>query len=370
MAWVRTPSDSPTPTKEHTVRSPQRLARIPMTTPTGITRQRRGATMKAIVQDVYGTPDILRLDDVDVPAVGPEDVLVQVRAAGVDAGVWHLMEGQPYLMRVMGFGLRGPKARTRGQDVAGVVAAVGAQVTVLRPGDEVFGTADGSFAEYATTRADRLAVKPSLLDFEQAAVIPTSGVTALQALRRADVGAGTHVLVIGAGGGVGTFAVQLAKALGAEVTGCCSTSKVDLVRSIGADHVIDHTQEEVTAGGRRYDAILDLAGNRPLPVLREALTPRGRLVIVGGEDGGRWLGGMQRVLGATLLSPFVSQSLTGLFATIRAADLRHLAELAESGKVVPVMDRIYALHEAADAIRHVHTGRARGKVSLSVDTPG
>ena len=340
------------------------------TTPTRMTRQFRGATMKAIVQDVYGPADVLRLDDVDVPEVGPEDVLVRVRAAGVDAGVWHLMEGRPYLMRMMGFGLKGPRARTRGQDVAGVVAAVGAEVTGLRPGDEAFGTADGSFAEYATTRSGRLTAKPSVLDFEQAAAVPTSGVTALQALRRAEVGAGTRVLVIGAGGGVGTFAVQLATALGAEVTGCCGTSKVDLVRSIGADHVIDHTQEEITAGGQRYDAILDLAGNRPLPVLREALTPRGRLVIVGGEDGGQWLGGMQRVLGAALLSPFVGQSLAGHFATINAADLRHLAELAESGKVVPVMDRTYALHEAADAIRYVHTGRARGKVCLSVDASG
>lgn len=326
--------------------------------------------MKAIVQNVYGTTDVLRLDDVEVPAVGPEDVLVRVRAAGVDPGVWHLMEGKPYLVRVMGFGLKGPKARTRGQDVAGVVAAVGARVTGLRPGDEVFGTADGSFAEYATTRAGRLATKPAALDFEQAAAVPTSGVTALQALRRAKVSAGTRVLVIGAGGGVGTFAVQLATALGAEVTGVCSTTKVDLVRSIGAAHVIDHTREEITAGGQRYDAILALAGNRPLSVLREALTPRGRLVIVGGEDGGLWLGGIQRMLGAALLSPFVGQSLAGMFATTRAGDLHHLAELAESGKVMPVLDRTYPLHEAADAIRYVHAGHARGKVSLSVDTPG
>lgn len=323
--------------------------------------------MKAIVQDTYGSADVLRLDDIDPPETGPQDVLIRVHAAGVDAGVWHLMAGRPFLMRVMGFGLRAPRARTRGFEVAGVVEAVGAQVTALHPGDRVFGTCDGSFAEYATARPGSLALLPPAVSFEQAAAVPVSGGTALQALRDAGkVESGQRVLVIGAGGGVGTFAVQLAKAFGAEVTGVCSTAKVDLVRSLGADDVIDYTREEITAAGRRYDLVLDTAGNRPLSVLRRVLAPRGTLVVVGGENGGRWLGGIQRSLGAILLSPFVGHTLRGLFSAVRPDDLSLLAGLIESGQVTPVIGATYPLDRAADAVRHQHEGHARGKVVLTV----
>ncbi|PVU82216.1 NAD(P)-dependent alcohol dehydrogenase [Cellulomonas sp. WB94] len=323
--------------------------------------------MKAIVQDTYGSADVLRLDDVDPPSVGPDDVLIRVRAAGVDAGVWHLMAGRPFLMRAMGFGLRAPRARTRGLEVAGVVEAVGAQVTELHPGDRVFGTCNGSFAQYATARPGSLALLPPTVSFEQAAVVPVSGVTALQALRDAGkVQAGQRVLVIGAGGGVGSFAVQLATAFGAEVTGVCSTAKVDLVRSLGADDVIDYTSEEITATGRRYDLVLDTAGNRPLSLLRQVLAPHGTLVVVGGENGGRWLGGIQRSLGAVLLSPFVRHTLRGLFSTVRPDDLSLLAGLIASGQVTPVVGATYPLDRAADAVRHQHEGHAVGKVVLTV----
>ncbi|CAN5382002.1 NAD(P)-dependent alcohol dehydrogenase [soil metagenome] len=323
--------------------------------------------MKAIVQDIYGSADVLRLDDVDPPAVGPDDVLIGVRAAGVDAGVWHLMAGRPFLMRAMGFGLRGPRARTRGLEVAGVVEAVGTRVTGLRRGDRVFGTCDGSFAEYAIARPGSLAVLPATISFEQAAAVPVSGITALQALRDAGkVEAGQKVLVIGAGGGVGSFAVQLAKAFGAQVTGVCSTAKVDLVRSLGADDVVDYTSDDITAAGRRYDLVVDTAGNRPLSLLRTVLAPHGTLVLVGGENGGRWLGGIQRSLGAVLLSPFVGHTLRGLFSTVRPDDLNQLAELIEDGQVTPVVGATYPLHRAAEAVRHQHQGHAVGKVVLTV----
>src|SRR6266581_1052498 len=231
--------------------------------------------MKAIVQDTYGSPDVLELRDIDKPVVGDDEVLVRVHAAGVDQGVWHLMAGMPYLLRLAGFGLRAPKNPVRGSDVAGRVEAVGENVTRFQPGDEVFGTCDGSFAEYASARADRLAPKPANLSFEQAAAVPTSGLAALQAVRdQGKVRPGQRVLIIGAGGGVGTFAVQIAKAGGAEVTGVSSASKTELVRSIGADHVIDYTREDFADGRNRYDVILDIAGNRSLSELRRALTPR------------------------------------------------------------------------------------------------
>ena len=247
----------------------------------------RETTMKAIAHDTYGSTDVLELRDIDKPVVGEDDVLVAVRAAGVDPGVWHLMTGMPYLVRLMGYGLRAPKHRVRGTDVAGRVEAVGKNVTRFQPGDEVFGTCDGSFAEYACAREGRLAAKPANLGFEQAAAVPVSALTALQGLRdTAKVKAGHRVLVIGAAGGVGTFGVQIAKAFGAHVTGVCSTTKVDLVRSIGADEVIDYTRDDFAGGGRRYDVILDTASNRSLSHLRHALNPRGTLVIVGGEGAG------------------------------------------------------------------------------------
>lgn len=326
--------------------------------------------MRAIVQDVYGPPDVLRPADVDQPAAGDDEVLVRVRAAGVDPGVWHVMTGRPYLVRAFGFGLRRPNLPVRGLDLAGVVEAVGAAVTDLRPGDEVYGTCEsGSFAEYATARRRRLARKPATLSFEQAAVTPVSGTTALQAVRdRAAVQPGQQVMVIGAAGGVGSFAVQIAKAYGAAVTGVCSTAKTGLVRSLGADDVIDYTREEIDRDGARYDVIIDTAGNRPLRLLRRALTPRGTLVLVGGENGGGpLLGGFDRaMLRAPLLSMATSQRLRNLVAQVRAADLDELRRLIESGAVTVVIDRIYPLVAAADAIRHVAAGHAAGKTALTV----
>ncbi|MFG3264419.1 NAD(P)-dependent alcohol dehydrogenase [Streptomyces bobili] len=324
--------------------------------------------MKAIVQDVYGPAEVLELRDVDKPVAGDDDVLVRVCAAGVDPSVWHLMTGLPYPVRIMGFGLRRPKLRIRGWDVAGTVELVGRNVTRFRPGDEVFGTCDGSFAEYACTGEDRLAAKPPNAGFEQVAAVPISAYTALYSLReQGRVQPGQKVLVIGAGGGVGTYAVQLAKIFGAEVTGVCGTGKVELVRSIGADHVIDYTREDFTAGGPRYDLVLDTAGNRPLSHLRRALTARGTLVIVGGEGGGRWFGGMHRTLAALALSPFVGHTLRAPFVKEPTHDvLEPLAGYIAAGQVTPVIDRTYPLAEAADAVRHWGKGHTRGKLVLTI----
>jgi NADPH:quinone reductase-like Zn-dependent oxidoreductase len=326
------------------------------------------ATMQAIVQDRYGTAaeDVLRLEQIAKPAIGDEEVLVRVRAAGVDRGTWHLMAGRPYLMRLLGFGLRGPKTRVPGLDVAGTVDAVGKDVVGLEPGQEVFGTAKGSFAEYAVARASRLAPKPANLSFQQAAAVAVSATTALQAVRKARVQPEERVLVIGASGGVGTFAVQLAKAFGAVVTGVSSTAKVDLVRAIGADHVIDYTREDVADGRHRYDVVIDIGGNRRISHLRRALTPEGRLVLVGGENGGRWLGGIERNLRAQLLSPFVGQKLGAFVARQRPDDLLALRELIESGAIAPTIDRTYPLAEAAAAVRYLAEGRARGKVVITI----
>jgi NADPH:quinone reductase-like Zn-dependent oxidoreductase len=323
-------------------------------------------TMRAILQDRYGPAEVLQLGRVERPVPKDDEVLVRVHAAGVDPGVWHLMTGLPYPIR-LGYGLGKPKTRVRGQDVAGRVAAVGANVTRFRPGDELFGTGNGSFAEYACVREDRAAPKPANLSFEQAAAVPISAQTALQGLRDAGkVRAGQRVLVIGAAGGVGSFAVQLAKAFGAEVTGVCSTTKTELVRSIGADEVIDYTREDFAATGRRWDLILDTAGNRPLSQLRRALAATGTLVIIGGEGGGRWLGGLDRGLRAVLLSPFVRQRLRVPIARDRAADLEVLRELIEAGKVTPVIGRTYPLPEAPEAIRQLEQGHARGKFVVTV----
>jgi NADPH:quinone reductase-like Zn-dependent oxidoreductase len=324
--------------------------------------------MKAVVQATYGSPDVLELRDVDKPVVGDGEVLVRVHAAGVDPGVWHLMTGRPYLVRVMGYGLRTPKVRTRGSDVAGRVAAVGTNVTRVQPGAEVFGIGEGSFAEYVCARADRLAPKPARLSFEQAAAVPISALTALQALRdRGKVQPGQQVLIVGAAGGVGSFAVQLAKAFGAQVTGVCSTTKVDLVRSIGADHVVDYTREDFADGARRWDLIVDTAGRRSLSQLRRALTRRGTLVIVGGEGGGRWLGGFDRqILRAPILSLLVRPRLRPLVSKERSEDLVVLKELIEDGKVTPVIDRTYPLSEVSEAIRYLEAGHARGKIVIRV----
>jgi NADPH:quinone reductase-like Zn-dependent oxidoreductase len=324
--------------------------------------------MKAVVQDTYGSPDVLEVREIDKPVVGDDEVLVQVRAAGVDPGVWHLMTGRPYLVRIMGYGLRMLKVGIRGRDVAGRVEAVGTNVSRFRPGDEVFGIGEGSFAEYVAARADKLAPKPANLSFEQAAAVPISGLTALQALRdTGGVQSGQKVLIIGAAGGVGSFAVQLAKALGAKVTGVCSTTKLDLVRSIGAEEVIDYTREDFADGGRHWDLIVDTAGRRSLSQLRRALTRRGTLVIVGGEGGGRWLGGFDRqILRAPILSALVRQRLRPLVSKERSEDLLVLKELIEAGKVTPVIDRTYPLAEIPEAVRYLEEGHARGKIVIRV----
>jgi NADPH:quinone reductase-like Zn-dependent oxidoreductase len=322
--------------------------------------------MKAIVQDRYGSADVLELRDIDAPVVGDDDVLVRVLAASAHIGDWHTMTGLPYLGR-MAFGLRRPKARVRGQDFAGRVEAVGTNVTQVQPGDEVFGTCDGSFAEYATARINKVAPKPANMSFEQAATVPTSGSTALQGLRDAGrVQPEQKVLIIGAGGAVGSFAVQIAKGFGDHVTGVCSTSKVDMVRSIGADEVVDYTRDDFAEKGERYDLMLDTAGNRSVSHLRRALSPRGTLVIVGAEGGGRWFGGIDRQLRALMLSPFVSQKLGTFIAKAKLEDLLALKELIEAGKVTPVIDRTYPLSEVPEAMRHLEEGHARGKVVITV----
>ena len=276
------------------------------------------------------------------------------------------MAGTPYAIRIAGFGLRAPKSPNPGRALAGTVESVGKDVTELGPGDEVYGTCVGSFAEYAGARAKRLARKPANLSFEQAAAAPISGVTAFQALRKANVQHGQKVLIIGASGGVGTFAVQIAKALGAEVTGVCSTTKMDLVRSLGADHVIDYTRDDFTAGNQRYDVVLDIGGNRRLSHLRRILTPRGTLVLIGGEEGGQWLGGLDRSLRAVVLSLFVRQTLAMLVSTENSKDLGALRDLIETAQISPAIDRTYPLRETPDAIQYVSENRARGKVVITV----
>jgi NADPH:quinone reductase-like Zn-dependent oxidoreductase len=328
----------------------------------------RTATMRAVVQDEYGEADVLRLEEIDRPSIGDDEVLVRVRAAGVDQGAWHLMAGLPYPIRLAGFGVRAPKRRVRGRELAGSVEAVGAGVTALRPGDDVFGIGEGTFAEYAVASPDRLVRTPAGLSSTRAAALGVSALTALQAVRdQAQVQAGERVLVIGASGGVGTFAVQLAKAFGAEVTGVASGSKLEVVRSIGADHVVDHRSEDVTAGGVRYDVVLDTGGNTPLRRLRRILTPNGRLVIVGAETGGRWLGGLGRQLRAMLLNPFTGQRLGSFIASENAADLAVLAGFVAAGQVTPVVDRTFALDEVPEAMRYLRAGRATGKVVVEVD---
>jgi len=334
--------------------------------PTAIAVTPREPTMKAIVQTEYGSADVLRVEEIAQPVPEPDEVLVRVHAAGLDRGTWHLLTGRPYLIRVMGFGLRGPKNPVPGLDVAGAVVAVGADVTRFKVGDEVFGVGKGSFAEYARAREDKLARKPANLTFEQAAVVAVSGLTALQGLRDAGrLEAGQRVLIVGASGGVGTFAVQIAKSFGAEVTGVSSTAKVDLVRSIGADHVIDYTRDDFADGAQRYDLILDIGGNSSLSRLRRALTQRGSLVIVGGEEGGRWFGGVDRQLRGLALSPFVRQRLTTFISKEHHADLERLTELIEAGELTPIVGTTYPLDQVPEAIRHLEAGRVRGKVAIT-----
>lgn len=321
--------------------------------------------MKAIVQDKYGPPDVLDLEEIDTPVVEDDEVLVQVHAAGVAIGDWLVMWGLPYPAR-MTYGLRKPKNSIPGFEVAGHVEAVGTNVKQLQPGDEVFGWCNGAMAEYVSVSEDALAPKPANLTFEQAAAVPISAFTALQGLRdQGQIEAGQKVLVNGASGSVGTFAVQIAKAFGAEVTGVCSTRNVDLVRSIGADHVIDYTQDDFTQRGQRYDVILDTVGNRSLSDTRRALTPRGSLVIVGGS-GGPWLMGMGRSVRALMLSPFVRQRLRAFVSKPNTADLNVLKELTEDGRVTPVIDRTYPLGETREAIGHIGARHTRGKTVITV----
>jgi NADPH:quinone reductase-like Zn-dependent oxidoreductase len=323
--------------------------------------------MKAIIQDTYGPPDRARLRDIAKPEAGAGEVLVRVRAAGVDRGVWHLMTGLPYPVRLAGYGLGAPKTPVPGMDLAGVVEAAGPDVTRFQPGDEVFGTGTGTFAEYARAREGTLASKPANLTFEQAAAVAVSGLAALQGLRdRGRIQAGQQVLIIGASGGVGTFAVQLARAFGAEVTGVCSAAKADLVRSLGAVRVIDYTRADFAAAGRRYRLILDTGGNAPLSRLRRALAPAGTLVIVGGESSGRWLGGTGRQLRALLLSPLVGQKLTTFISAGRHQDLEVLKDLIETGQLTPVIDKSYPLSQTAKAICYLQDGHVRGKVVITM----
>jgi NADPH:quinone reductase-like Zn-dependent oxidoreductase len=325
------------------------------------------ATMRAIVQDVYGdTGDVLRTAEIARPQPGAGEVLVRVAAAGIDRGVWHLMAGKPYAAR-LAFGLRTPSNPVRGREFAGRVEAVGDGVTAVRPGDEVFGMGEGTFAEYAIAKEKKVAPRPAGLTAVQAAALTISATTALQAVRdHGRVTAGQTVLVIGASGGVGSFAVQIAKAYGAEVTGVSSAAKADLVRGLGAEAVVDHAVGNgLEVGSAVFDVVLDIGGNRPVRQLRKVLAPHGRLVIVGGEGGGRWLG-IGRQLRAAALSPFVGQKLVFFVAGENAADLVVLTELVESGKLAPAIDRTFPLAEAPAAVDYLTAGRARGKVVVEI----
>jgi NADPH:quinone reductase-like Zn-dependent oxidoreductase len=322
-------------------------------------------TMRAIVQDRYGSVDVLRHGQIARPEVRANEVLIRVHAAGLDRGTWHLMTGKPYLMR-LAFGFRGPRNPVSGRDAAGTIEAVGSAVTKFSVGDEVYGVAPGSFAEYAVTRETKLARKPANLSFEQAAVVPISALTAMDALTAGRIKAGQHVLIIGASGGVGSYAVQLAKALGAEVTGVASTAKLDLVQALGADHVIDYTREDFAATGNRYDLIIDIAGNPSLSRLRRALTPTGTAVLTGGEEGGNLTGGMHRQLGAVIMSLFVRQRLTGVINKESGRNLERLTELIEAGQVTPSIDRTYPLDQAPEAMRQLVAGNVRGKVAIVI----
>ena len=325
--------------------------------------------MKAIVQDRYGGPDVLEFSDIGQPIPTDNQVLVQVQAAGLHRGDWHVMTGLPYLIRLVvpDLGLRKPKVPVRGMDLAGRVEAVGPNVTRFQPGDEVFGWADGAFAEYAAAPEDQLAPKPADLSFEQAAAVPTSGFAALQGLRDSgEVQPGQQVLIIGAAGAVGLFAVQLAKTFGAQVTGVASTTQLELVRSVGADEAIDYTRDDVTDGTRRWDLILDTAGHRSLSQLRRPLTPKGTLVIVGSEGRGRWLGGFDRSLRAPLLARLVGQRLRMLASKPGQQDLQTLRELLEAGKLTPVIGRTYPLGDVPEAMRQLVEGHTRGKLVITV----
>ncbi len=339
---------APTGTRDHITTSPIGAAR----------------TMRAIVQKEYGTVDVLRSAEIDPPSIATNEVLVQVRAAGLDRGTWHMMTGEPYVAR-LALGVRAPKAQVPGLDLAGIVVATGTEVSRFQPGDEVFGIGRGSFAEFTAAREDKLAFKPSNITFGQAAAVPVSGLTALQGLTNAGrLEAGQRVLITGASGGVGTHAVQIAKALGAKVTGVCSTAKKDLVESLGADHVLDYTRDDFAGGATAYDLILDIGGSTPIGRLRRALAASGTLVIVGGEGGDRVLG-IGRQLRAVMLSPFVRPRLAMLVSSENHTDLERLAVLLESGQLVPVVERSYPLEDVREAMRRLEGGHVRGKLVIT-----
>lgn len=323
--------------------------------------------MRAITYTVYGPPEVLSLTEVSQPAPGPDEILVRVRAASVNPLDWHFMRGTPYLVRLMTGWLR-PKNPRLGVDLAGTVEAVGGNVTAFKPGDEVFGAARGAFAEFVCAPAGRLVSKPANVSFTHAAAVPIAGLSALQGLR--DTGGirpGQKVLINGAAGGVGTFAVQIARALGAEVTGVCSTRNVELVRSLGAAHVVDYTREDFTRSGTRFDLILDAIGNHPPAALRRALTPTGTAALVGGSNAGRWLGPTADMIKASASSTFSRQKLRPVMARLNQPDLVVLAKMLQAGKVTPVIDRTYPLRDAPAAIRYLETGRARGKVVITLE---
>jgi len=324
--------------------------------------------MKAVVQDTYGSAEVLALRDIDKPEIGDHEVLVRVKAAGVNVADWAIMSGLPYIARPAPlYGLRKPKNGVRGTDVAGEVEAVGGGVTRFQPGDGVFGWGTSSFADYSAASEDTLAPKPTNITFEQAAAVPMAGLVALQALRdHGKVRAGQKVLINGASGGVGTFAVQIAKSLGADVTGVCSTRNVDLVRSLGADHVIDYTREDFTRNGQRYDFILDNVSNHSLSSLRRALTRTGTLVPNGGNFGNHWFAGGGRIIHAVVLFRFASQTLGNFLVSKNREDLVALKELIEAGKVTPVIDRTYRLSETPQAMDYVGAGHTQGKVAITV----
>jgi NADPH:quinone reductase-like Zn-dependent oxidoreductase len=322
--------------------------------------------MKAIVYCDYGSPDVLALQSIDRPSVGDSQVLVKVHSASVNPLDWHYVRGTPYIGR-LDMGLRKPKITRLGVDFAGTIVSVGTSVTRFKPGDEVFGARTGAFAEYVTARADRIALKPANISFEQAAAVPVAALTALQGLRdHGKLQAGQKVLINGASGGVGTFAVQIAKALGAEVTGVCSGRNVEMVRSIGADHVIDYTKEDFTKRPERYDVVIDNVGNHSLSAMRHIMQPSGRYVMVGGPSG-RWLDPMPRALGALVQSMFASQEMSMFISQLNEKDLTLLAEMMQAGKITPVIDRRYPLAEVPAAVAYLETGRARGKVIITIE---
>jgi len=323
--------------------------------------------MKAIVYYNYGSPDVLKCEEIEKPTAGDNEVLIRVRAASVNPFDWHFMRGTPYMVRIQA-GLRKPKDKRLGVDVAGQVEAVGRNVTQFRPGDEVFGACRGAFAEYACASESALVMKPDNVTFEQAASAPVAAFTALQGLRdKGQIQPGQKVLINGAAGGVGTFAVQIAKWFGADVTGVCSTRNADMVRSIGADRVIDYTQEDFTKSGQRYDLFFDCVGNHSLLACRRVLNPKGIYIVVGGPDG-RWLGPLARMIKTLVLSRFVSQKLVAFFLArlSKDGDLAILRELMKAGKVTPVIDKRYRLSEVPEAIRYLEEGHARGKVVITL----